>query len=166
MARLRQWFSYFEDHPWIALDLLRIYLGVGLLVRGVLFISDRSLLTDWLMQAGEMQFMAGILAHYVALAHLAGGVLLALGLLTRLAALAQIPVLAGAVFFVHLEQGLFTTNPDQSLEFSALVLFVLILVFLFRSGPWSVDHYLEKSAAGEEEFSHELETSGESSSVG
>jgi uncharacterized membrane protein YphA (DoxX/SURF4 family) len=158
MTRLNQLFSYFEDRPWSVVDLLRIYLGVGLLVRGTLFIGNRSLLTGWLMEAGEMQLWAGLAAHYVVVAHLAGGILLALGLVTRIAALAQIPILVGAVFFVHLEEGLFTTNPDQSLEFSVLVLFLLIIIFLWGAGPLSVDHYLKESADGEEALERPLES--------
>ena len=36
-----------------------------------------------------------IISHYVVMAHLAGGLMLAAGLLTRLAALVQLPVLVG-----------------------------------------------------------------------
>jgi uncharacterized membrane protein YphA (DoxX/SURF4 family) len=70
-------------------------------------------------------------------AHLVGGALLVVGLYTRLAALVQLPVLAGAVLLVHWQNGLLSAN--QSLEFSALVLFLLVLVFLFGGGRWSLD---------------------------
>lgn len=62
------------------------------------------------------------------IAHLCGGAFLAIGLLTRLSALLQIPVLAGAVFLIHWHEGLFSLG--QSLEFSSLVLFLLILLFI------------------------------------
>ena len=48
---------------------------------------------------------------------------MAIGLWTRTAILANIPVLFGAVFFVYFEKGLFTQN--QGLEFTALVFFLL-----------------------------------------
>ena len=60
--------------------------------------------------------------YTVALLHLVGGLMLAAGFMTRLAALIQIPVLLGAVFLVHINSGLFA--PSQSLEFSALTLFL------------------------------------------
>ena len=82
------------------------------------------------------------IAHYVAVAHLAGGILLAVGLLTRLSALIQLPALAGAVFYVNISKGLLTTD---SLELSALVLVMLIIIASFGAGPLSVDHYLEKN---------------------
>jgi uncharacterized membrane protein YphA (DoxX/SURF4 family) len=59
------------------------------------------------------------------------------GLYTRLAALVQLPVLVGAVALVHWQDGLLSA--DQSLEFSALVLFLLGLVALFGGGRWSLD---------------------------
>ena len=71
-----------------------------------------------------------------------GGLSLALGLLTRLGSLLQIPVLFGAVFLVHLKQGLLSVG--QSLELSVLVLILLLLYFIFGSGVLSVDNYLKK----------------------
>jgi putative oxidoreductase len=44
---------------------------------------------------------------YLIAAHGLGGILLILGLLVRWAALANIPVIAGALWFVHLQQGFF-----------------------------------------------------------
>jgi uncharacterized membrane protein YphA (DoxX/SURF4 family) len=49
----------------------------------------------------------------------------------------QIPVLTGAVLLVHWQDGLLSAN--QSLEFSALVLFLLVLVCAFGGGRWSLD---------------------------
>ena len=129
-----------DAHKERAFDLLRIYLGLGLFVRGVLFIADSSAYAELISGSATPTFESAALMHYVALAHLGGGLLMALGLLTRLAALIQIPILAGAVFFVHLPEGL--TSADQSLEFAALVLVLLVLVFIYGSGKWSVDYYL------------------------
>ncbi len=121
-------------------DLLRIYLGVGLFVRGVLFFSDTSAFMDLLSPTASPWLTSVVLIHYVALAHLVGGAMMATGLLTRLGALVQIPILLGAVFLVHFQSGLL--EPGQSLEFSVLVLFLLVMVFLYGSGQWSADYYL------------------------
>ena len=129
-----------DAHKERAFDLLRIYLGIGLFVRGLLFIADSSAYAELISGSPTPTFESAALMHYVALAHIGGGLLMALGLLTRLAALIQIPILAGAVFFVHLPNGL--TSADQSLEFAALVLVLLVLVFVYGSGEWSVDYYL------------------------
>jgi uncharacterized membrane protein YphA (DoxX/SURF4 family) len=63
---------------------------------------------------------------------------LTLGFLTRVAAIAQIPILFGAVFFVHRQDGLFALG--QSLEFSALVLFLLVIVTIAGAGKFSLDY--------------------------
>jgi uncharacterized membrane protein YphA (DoxX/SURF4 family) len=63
--------------------------------------------------------------------------MLTLGFFTRLAAFIQIPILVGAVFFIHFDQGLMSVG--QSLELAVLVLMLLILFFLFGSGPFAID---------------------------
>jgi len=77
--------------------------------------------------------------------------MLALGLLTRVAAAVQIPILIGALY-VHLPR-LMVMNVDpqhrQNLELSALVLFLTFLVFLHGSGRFSLDHAMSKGATHE-----------------
>ncbi len=124
-----------EGRQRLALDALRIYLGIGLVVRGALFISKPNLVTELLASHGF--FWPMVVAHYVAIAHLAGGLMLALGFMTRLAALAQLPALLGAVLFVHLRDGLFTQG--QGLELSALVFVMLAAVAVVGAGPLSID---------------------------
>jgi uncharacterized membrane protein YphA (DoxX/SURF4 family) len=46
-----------------------------------------------------MVYTSFMIAHYVAVAHLVGGLMLLFGLYTRLATLVQLPVLIDAVFF-------------------------------------------------------------------
>lgn len=121
------------------LDLVRIYLGLGLLARGLLLISNTSTgyFVDLLQKSGQPWLTTGVILHYVMLAHFVGGAMLTVGFLTRVAALVQIPILAGAVFFVHRNDGLFAMG--QSLEFSALVLFLLVVFLVSGAGPLSVD---------------------------
>lgn len=60
-------------------------------------------------------------AWYVIIAHGLGGALLVLGVFTRWAALANLPIMAGAFFLVHLKQGFFV-GKDGGFEFVMLVL--------------------------------------------
>ena len=128
------------DYRETAFDLLRIYLGIGLFLRGVLFIADSGNFIQLLSPDSGALLRSTVLVHYVALAHIFGGLMMTAGLLTRLAALVQIPILVGAVFVSQLQGGLMT--PSQSFEFATLVLFLLILIFLYGSGKWSADYYL------------------------
>lgn len=129
--------------PSLGYDLMRAYLGIGLFVRGVLFITEPDLVMGYLEDLNGW-FLPYALVHYVAIAHLCGGVMLALGLATRFAAAIQVPVLAGAVFLVHSSGGLL--DAGQSLEFSGLVLALLFVYLTFGSGRLSVDAVLRTSS--------------------
>lgn len=125
-----------EARPELVLDVVRVYLGAGLFFRGLALLGlDPGLLQ---LTGGDMPGLplTGV-AAYVMAAHLVGGALMIVGLYTRLAALIQLPVLIGAVFLVHWQEGLLSAN--QSLEFSALVLYLLLIVCVFGSGEWSLD---------------------------
>ncbi len=127
-------FRHLEAHRDLVLDALRVYLGTGLFFRGLaLIVTD----TGLQQLAGSSGLGLSGLTLYVTTAHLVGGVLLVVGLYTRLAALVQLPILIGAVVVVHWQDGLLSAN--QSLEFSSLVLFLLLLVCVFGSGRWSLD---------------------------
>ena len=127
----------------IVIDLVRMYLGVGLFVKGIYFLMHQGELKKLLEGADNLAFGQGAVAHYVIPVHLVGGLLLAIGLLTRLAALAQIPILIGAIFYIWLPEVL-VFEQRQNLEFSALVLFLLTLIFVYGAGRFSVDYLITR----------------------
>jgi putative oxidoreductase len=131
--------AWAESHRELWLDCVRIYLGLGLFARGLLLVTNAPprFFVDLLQGANEPWLLTGTLLHYIIFAHLIGGLLLTIGLLTRFAAIVQIPVLAGAVFIVHRQDGLFALG--QSLELSALVLFLLVIFAISGAGRLSVD---------------------------
>jgi len=147
MPALSTVFKKLESNRDLCFDLLRIYLGIGLCVKGILFLTDMGTLSEMLMKSGKFQPFSFLLTHYIPLAHIGGGFMMAIGLWTRTAILANIPVLFGAVFFVYFEEGLFTQN--QGLEFTALVFFLLIVLLIYGPGRWSVDYYLSKTGPPE-----------------
>ncbi len=124
--------SILDNNSSLAYSLIRIFLGTALFVRGILLFSDPDTITRL---AGEERIYWWY--SYITIAHIAGGFLLAIGFLTRLAAFIQIPILFGAVFLIHLKQGLLSVG--QSLELSVLVLVLLLIYFIFGSGSLSVD---------------------------
>ena len=139
MERLRALLHRFEAHQSLTYFFIRVFLGFALFIRGLIFISDQEALMSLILAGGMEWAFPTALIHYITLAHLGGGLMLLFGLLTRLAALVQIPILFGAVFFIHWQEGLFAAG--QSLELAALVLFLLVLVFLAGPGDLSMDHH-------------------------
>jgi len=127
-----------------AFELLRIYLGLGLFVKGVSFAADPDMLAR-MTTDGWLDPWTSFIQHYVVMAHTAGGLMLVAGFCTRVAALVNLPVLLGAVLFVHKEDGLF--SHAQGLEFSVFVLFVLSLLAWHGAGSWSADRHVWKPAA-------------------
>lgn len=143
MEKLRHWIDWAEAHPKVWLDGVRIYLGLGLFIRGVFIITNtRAEFVSALLQQLEYPWIVTVfLLHYIALAHLIGGLMLTVGLLTRIAAWVQVPILAGALV-MHRGEGLMSGG--QSLEFSALVLFLLVTFAISGAGPVSVDNGMPK----------------------
>ena len=137
MQKFTTWANAHREY-W--LDCVRIYLGLGLFARGLLLITNTSTgyFVDLLQRSGQAWITNGLLLHYIMVAHFVGGLLLTIGFLTRIAALAQIPILFGAVFLVHRQDGLFALG--QSLEFSALVLFLLCVFLVAGAGKLSLDY--------------------------
>lgn len=133
------------EHRHNAIELLRIFLGALLLYKGYYFVEDISEI--YAMIEESLQISPFVVAHYVVAAHLVGGAMIAAGLITRLAVAAQIPVLAGAVFFVHTRDIFLVTAAE--FEYSLLVLVLLIVFFIYGGGKWSLDHYIIRRKTGE-----------------
>lgn len=131
-GELLQWLEIRRD---FAYSLIRVYLGIALFLRGLILLSDPSAITTL---AGAQQVY--MMYSYIIAGHLIGGLLLAMGFMARLAALLQIPILVGAVFFIHLKQGLMTVG--QSLELASLVLALLSVYFIFGPGSYALDNYV------------------------
>ena len=64
------------------------------------------------MESGHEWMTPAVIAHYVILAHPAGGLFMALGLLTRIAVLVQIPVLIRRRILRPLERRLICFGPE------------------------------------------------------
>jgi uncharacterized membrane protein YphA (DoxX/SURF4 family) len=125
----------------LSIEFLRVYLGGALFFKGIFFIGHMKDIFE--MISYQFPYLDFLLAHYVVLAHIVGGIFLALGLFTRIAAMANIPVLVSALIFVQAKNGVMTTGAE--LELVALVL-VLLLFFVWQgSGYFSVDNYIKIS---------------------
>ena len=133
-----EWIVENRDRVW---DSVRIYLGFALVVKGFAYMLNLHAFAAMMESTGVPLAGTG-LAELVAVLHIAGGLMMAFGILTRVGALIQIPNLVGAVLFVHLKEGLFTQG--QTLEFSLLVLFLLGLISVVGAGRLSIDYYFSE----------------------
>ena len=140
ITKIEHWAD--THHPqWI--DFVRVILGLFILYKGILFISDTQALLS-IMKTADLQFVNLGLAHYVAFSHLVGGILIAMGLVTRFAILFQIPILLGAVFLVNIQQGFIAVSNNTEFVVSVVVLVLLVIFLIYGSGKFSVDHWMKK----------------------
>ena len=134
-----------KHHPKL-LDILRIAFGLFLCLKGVEFLNNMShlmnLMTGNLVYFGSFALL--LLGHYIVFAHILGGILLMLGVLTRFACLIQIPVMIGAIIFVNSSSEVM--NPYSELLLSVLVLLLLCYFLIIGNGPWSFSKYLERES--------------------
>ena len=147
MLSLNRCRSWLHARPDVMIDLIRVFLGVALFFKGLYFMEHRESLLKMMEESGGWWFAPAAIAHYIVPAHLFGGIMLALGLLTRVAALAQMPILIGAVLYVgmpRLSALSQETIGRQNLELSSLVLFLTVLVLLHGAGRFSLDHVIGK----------------------
>jgi uncharacterized membrane protein YphA (DoxX/SURF4 family) len=126
-----------NGHTYFPLDLLRVALGIFLFIKGISFMADSMML---LQLFKPMENMVGgmIVVHYVAPAHFIGGVLIAFGLLTRWAIIAQLPILIGAILINFVGE-----MHANNLILAIVVLLICSFFLLYGSGKHSLDYYFK-----------------------
>jgi uncharacterized membrane protein YphA (DoxX/SURF4 family) len=123
------------------LVIIRVILGLSLFIKGIQFIYDKSLIRQVFTESLILQDYYW-LQTLIPWLNLLGGVFIILGLFTRLAVLLELPILIGAVIFVHSTKGIY--EGESELVFSIFIL-VLLIVFLFvGGGPLSWDKYIKR----------------------
>ena len=106
-------------------------------VKGIEFMSNHE---EMERLAEPFQDIPGgmIFLHYLIPAHFVGGILITVGLLTRWAAIAQLPILFGAILTNFI--GVMNTN---YLMLAVIVLITSLFFIVYGSGKHSVDYYLK-----------------------
>ncbi len=130
-------------HPrWLVV--LRVALGLCLFIKGYSFMINSTEL-DHLLVNTSLAAHNDAISIVVTWAHLLGGVLIIVGLLTRWAVALQIPILLGALIFIASEQGIFAAGSMFPLT---IVIFLLLVFFLIEGGgPISFDHFFKHHQA-------------------
>ena len=123
------WFSF-----------LRIFLGLYLLWKGIVFIRDTALLEELINRTGVGVFSqnSSTLSFIVAYLSLLCGLFIACGLWTRVMSVIQIPILIVAVFFVNLNR---IESGTMELIMSIITLGLLIFFAIKGSGSLSADEF-------------------------
>lgn len=137
MENVKSLNKWANSHTYLPVDLVRIVLGVFLFMKGVWFVTNIQYLHDLISPID--QFGGGMfLLHYIAPAHMIGGIMIVFGLLTRWAIAAQLPILFGAIlinFMGHMH--------SESLILAILVLLACIFFLFYGSGKNSADYYFK-----------------------
>jgi putative oxidoreductase len=121
--------------PYAAL-LLRITLGG-------LFLAHASLKFFVFTPAGTAKFFGSVglppeLAYLTIAVEVLGGIALILGLWTRVAAIALVPILLGTIFTVHGAAGFFFTNAHGGWEYPAFWTIALLVQALLGDGAYAL----------------------------
>lgn len=133
--------SWGDRHHPRFLDVIRIVLGIFLFLKGLGFMENMPYLRSIIENEADISVSSGLLialVYYVTFVQMVGGVLIALGTLTRFSALIQLPVVFGAVFFINILQSPFNTD----LWSSVVALILLAMFAVIGSGKLSLDNYL------------------------
>jgi len=130
-------------HPrWLVI--IRIGLGLLILAKGISFMRDTQIL-ERLIYGGNS--LAENNTHWLPIlicwANLLTGFFLIIGLMTRLMALLQIPILIGAIIFVASQKG--GVFPESELGLAVLTLLLVIFFLIEGSGPLSLDSYFQRN---------------------
>ena len=129
-----------RHHPKI-LDVIRILLGIFLVSRGIVFFNNSAYLKDIIIENSiirQSPKIIMVLIYYVTYIHLLAGFLICIGFFTRIAALLELPIFFGSIFFVHV----LSSYVNSELWLAILVFALLFLFVVIGSGPLSLDHVL------------------------
>ena len=137
MDNLKRMNKWANAHTYYSLDILRIALGFFLVIKGISFITNNRAFEDLI--APVSNFMGGMLTfHYIAAAHIMGGIMIVFGLLTRWAIIAQLPILVGAVL-INFYGGLDVNN----LIVDTATIGISVFFVFYGGGKHSADYYFK-----------------------
>ena len=126
------------------LIILRVVLGFSLIVKGIKFIQNNSLIHQVFTESLILKKYLW-LQTLIPWINLLGGVLIVIGLYTRLAVALQIPVLIGAIIFVGAKDGVY--QGETGLLFSVFILCLLIILLVKGAGLTSLDHAMREKSS-------------------
>ena len=137
MENVKSLNKWANAHTYLPIDLVRIVLGVFLFMKGIWFVTNIQYLHELISPID--QFGGGMfLLHYIAPAHMIGGIMIVFGLLTRWAIASQLPVLFGAILINFMGN-----MHSENLLLAIIVLLICIFFLFYGSGKHSADYYFK-----------------------
>lgn len=117
--------------------LFRAVLGLLLFVKGIYFVFNHQYLGE-MIEETQFHLNSNLFAYVISIVHLVGGAFIALGLLTRISIILQLPVLLGAVIFNMQAR----TSGSMFELFLAVFILALLIYYLIKGpGKISMDAY-------------------------
>lgn len=131
------------------MDALRILLGLFLFTKGMFFLEHVTDIFN-LFNSSQGVLYTGKSHVLPSMVHMVGGLMIAFGMLTRLALLCQIPILIGALLIVNpLRDGAQASYAEVILS---LFITALILFFMIKGpGRYSIDNKVLRQRQPKEE---------------
>lgn len=137
MNSVKELNKWANTHTYLPIDLLRVALGIFLFMKGIFFITNIQYLADLISPIDKIG--GGMfLIHYIAPAHMVGGIMIVFGLLTRWAIIAQLPVLIAAVIINFMGE-----MHSQNLLLALITLAICVFFLFYGSGKHSADYYFK-----------------------
>lgn len=124
----------------VALTALRIVVGIVFIAHGVQKLADPGGTAGAFANMGLP--MPSVLVWLAILGEFVGGLALMVGALTRVAALGPLATMVVAVFWVHLDNGLFAQK--GGFEYPLVLLLVSAVYVAYGGGPYSVDAWVQR----------------------
>lgn len=137
MTYLQQVSDWSRKHQRNWFVVLRTFLGLSLFLKGIQFLKETEVL-EALISRSVVTGNTSWLNMFIPWLHLFGGMMIIMGLFTRIAVLFQLPILLGAVFFTNSVQEILPGGTE--LLFSGMTLLLLLFFLVEGSGPLSLDN--------------------------
>ena len=134
-----------KTYPELAATTLRVALAVMLLAHAALklFVFTPAGTAGFFASIG----LPGTLAHAVIAAELAAGIALLVGVYSRIASLAMVPVMIGTIVFVHGTNGWAFGNEGGGWEYPAFLTVALLVQALLGDGAYALGREREPRPA-------------------
>jgi len=137
MGTVKSLNKWANAHSYYLIDLIRVAFGFFLFAKGVDFMSNFAQMAE-VIKPFENMPGGMLIIHYIAPAHFVGGFLIVIGLLTRWAVLAQLPILIGAILVNFLGE-----MNISNLIVASVALTICLFFIIYGSGKHSSDFYLK-----------------------